>query len=469
MTLPRSTPEEQGVDPRAVLAMLDALDRPELHSLMVLRHGNVVAEGWAHPCAADRPHQLYSLSKTFTATAIGFAGAEGLLGLDDLVVRLLPDEAPAAPDEKLAKLTVRHLLTMSSGHDPEPDVLHGDGDWVAAFLATPLVHEPGSTFVYSTAATHVLSAIVQRVTGQPLLDYLGPRLLEPLGIVGATSEVSPTGVALGGTGISVRTEDIAAFGQLYRQDGMWQGRRLLPEGWVALASAPHIASTGDSPDWQQGYGFQMWRSRHGYRMDGAFGQFALVLPDEDVVVAITGAFADTSATLNAVWDHLLPGLGRPLPSDREAREALTERLAGLRLDPPRGLALTDTARRLTRRTITFEDNPLGLVSAAFAAAGVADELVVRWTGGAVTLHPGHDEPVPQHLTNPIRPRESRQALVSGTWTGPDRYVLTVRFVESVYVWTVTADVDGDRVTVTPRVNVSFGPTQWPPVAGSVAE
>ncbi|HEY0118481.1 MAG TPA: serine hydrolase [Cellulomonas sp.] len=469
-SLPRSIPEEQGVDPRAVLATLDAIvANPELHSLMVVRHGNVIAEGWAAPFGPDRPHALYSLSKTFTATAVGFAVAEGLLTLDDRVVALLPEHAPTTPDERLARMTVRHLLTMSGGHDPEPTMIDTPGDWLATFLATPLAHEPGERFIYNTPGTYVLSAIVQRVTGQHLLDYLTPRLLEPLGIVGATTEVSPQGIDLGGVGMSVRTEDVAKLGLLYLQDGMWQGRRVLPEGWVAQAGAAQVSTAHwAGVDWQQGYGFQMWRSQHGFRADGAFGQFSLVLPDEDTVVAITGAFRDTGAVLDAVWRLLLPGLHRrPLPPDDEGRAALEAQLAGLRLDPPSGQAITATAVRLSRRTVVFDDNPLGVVSASFAAGGVADELVVRWTGGAVTFHPGHAEPVPQSLTNPLQKRQSPASLVSGTWTDADRYVLSVRHVETPHAWTVTVDVDEDRVVVTPRVNVAFEATEFGPLVGHV--
>lgn len=471
-SLPRSTPEAQGVEPAALLATLDSLvAMPELHSLMVVRHGHVVAEGWAAPFGPDRPQTVYSMSKSFTSTAVGFAVAEGLLSLDDPVVSLLPDQAPAVPDERLARLTVRHLLTMSGGHDAEPTAMETPGRWVEQFLATPLVHEPGERFVYNTPGTHVLSAILQRVTGQHLLDYLRPRLFEPLAITGVTTEVSPDGVDLGGTGMSILTEDAAKLGLLYLQDGLWQGRRVLPEGWVAQASAAQVPTAHwDGVDWQQGYGFQLWRSRHGFRADGAFGQFSLVLPDEDAVVAITGGFADTGAVLQAVWDHLLPGLhDEALPQDDAGRGALEKRLACLRLDPPAGRAVTPTAQRLSRRTITFEDNPLGLVSASFAAGGVADELVVRWRDGALTLHPGHEEPVPQLVTNPLPKQrgQSPASLVSGTWTTTDRYVLTVRHVETPHVWTVTADVDGDRVVVTPHINVAFGPTDLDPLVGHV--
>jgi CubicO group peptidase (beta-lactamase class C family) len=467
-SFPRSTPEQQGVDPRAVLTTVEAITAiPELHSLMLVRHGHVVAEGWAAPFAPDRRQTVYSLSKTFTATAIGFAVAEGLLSLDDPVVGLLPDEAPDEPDERLARMTVRHLLTMASGHDPEPAVMAEPGGWVARFLATPLAHEPGERFVYNTPATHVLSAIVQRASGQRLLDYLEPRLLEPLGITGAWSEISADGIDVGGVGISVTTEDIAKLGQLYLQDGLWEGRRVLPEGWAAQAGAAQVSTAHwGGTDWQQGYGFQMWRSQHGFRADGAFGQFSLVLPEVDAVVAITAGFRDTGRVLDAVWTHLLPGLhDEALAPDDEGRAALGARLAGLRLDPPAGEAVTQTARRIAGSVVELDGSPLGPLSVTFVPGEEADELVVRTARGETTLRPGHAEPTAQRVTSVFEQRHSPEALVSGTWTRPDQYVLTLRWVETPHVLTVQADVDGDRVTVAASANVSFGPTEFEPSVG----
>ena len=255
--LPRSTPEEQGVDPKALLNLVDALEAwPELHSVMVVRHGSVVAEGWADPFAPDRLHELFSLSKSFTSTAVGFAVAEGLLTVDDLVLDHFGDVAPAEPDENVRRMRVRHLLTMTTGHDEDPTPrVSATDDWVAAFLAQPVAHEPGTFFVYNTAGTHLLSALLQKLTGQRLLDYLGQRLFEPLGIEGAAWQQSPAGVEAGGTGMSGNTEDIAVLGQLYLQDGVWDGRRVLPAGWAAEATAKQVPNDRNVDiDWAQGDG-----------------------------------------------------------------------------------------------------------------------------------------------------------------------------------------------------------------------
>ena len=234
-------------------------------------------------------------------------------------------------------MRVRHLLSMSTGHDQDTTGrLRAGGDWVRAFLALPVEHAPGTHFVYNSGATYLISAIVQKATGQTLLEFLGPRLFGPLGIAAPTWESSPQRINVGGWGLSLTTEDIARFGLLYLQDGEWNGVRLLPAGWVAEATSAQVPN-GDDPnsDWAQGYGFQFWRCRHGaYRGDGAFGQFCIVLPEQEAVVAITAGSGDMGGILGLVWEHLLPALGPGvLPADPAAQDALRRR--------PRG---TDAAR-----------------------------------------------------------------------------------------------------------------------------
>lgn len=467
--LPRSTPEEQGVDPRALSATLDALLRqPELHSLMVLRHGHVVAEGWAAPFGPERPHQLFSLSKSFTSTAVGLAVADGLLTVDDRVVDVLG--VPERSAGHLDDLRVRHLLTMTTGHDIDPSgAVFSSRDWVHAFLDQPISHQPGTHFVYNTAATYVLSAIVQRLTGQRVLSWLRPRLLVPLGITGATWERSPQGIDTGGFGLSLRTEDVAAFGQLYLQDGVWQRRRLLPEGWVAEATRFQVPN-GDpvtGGDWWQGYGYQFWRCRHGaYRGDGAFGQYCVVLPEQDAVVVMTSGLAEMQAPLDALWEHLLPGLhDEPLAADPDGRAALEARLGALRLDPPAGVATSSAGDLLSGRTIAFSANSLGVAEAVLRAGADEDRVVVRAGRRTWDLRAGHHAPIAQSVR--LRSRAPSDALVSAVWTSPETYVLTVRYPQTPFVWTVRVDVSGDRVTVRPSVNVSFGPTEMPVLTGTV--
>lgn len=341
--LPRSVPEQEGLPSQAVQSLLDELSRQgqEIHSLMLVRHGQVVAEGWWDPYGPERRHHLFSLSKSFVSTAVGFAVSEGLLSTDDLLTGFFPDKLPASPSPLLEQITLHHLLTMSSGHERDPFEtlnLFAETDWVRAYLHTEPTLAPGSRFVYSSAATYMLSAVVSQVTGMNLLDYLEPRLLQPLGIEGAYWRSCPAGIPVGGWGLHLTTEDIAKFGQFYLQKGVWDGRSLLPEEWIAEATSKQIGNGDDKEDndWTQGYGYQFWRCRHGlYRGDGAFGQFCIVMPDQDAVLAITAGSNDMSGIMNAVWEKLLPSLGTtPIHDDPEAQAGLAATMRQLILSPP---------------------------------------------------------------------------------------------------------------------------------------
>ncbi len=297
LQLKRTSPEAEGIPSSAVLSFIQAVEQHEhpldaLHGFMLLRHGNVAAEGWWTPYGPQVPHTLFSLSKSFTSSAIGLAVAEGRLTVEDPVLKFFPDDAPANPSEHLLAMRVKHLLSMNTGHmeDTTRHVFHGEDDnWPRAFLALPVEYQPGTWFVYNSGATYMLSAILTKLTGQTLLDYLSTRLFSPLGIEHPTWETDPRGVSLGWAGLHVRTEDIACFGQMYLRKGLWHGWRILPEAWVdeATKATSDNSVTQTNPDWTVGYGYQFWRCRHDcYRGDGAYGQYCIVMPEQDAVLAI---------------------------------------------------------------------------------------------------------------------------------------------------------------------------------------
>lgn len=295
----------------------------DLHSIMIVKDGKVVKEQWMSEGDAATPHILNSVSKTFTATAVGFAIAEGKLSLSDKVVDIFPDKLPSEVSDNLKKVEVRHLLTMSAGHDTEPSFrsMPEGADWVEAFLAHPFVHEPGTFFWYNNMGTYMLSAIVQKVTGEKVVDYLKPRLFDPLCIEGATWQESPQGINTGGWGLYLKTEDLAKVGQLILQGGVWNGEQLISSEWIAEATAKHIDCRpagwrpeqinfkAEDSDWLQGYCYQMWRCRHGaVRADGASGQYIIVMPEQNAVIAMTANIPDMQGEINLVWEHLLPAL-----------------------------------------------------------------------------------------------------------------------------------------------------------------
>lgn len=354
MSLRRSTPSAQGVDAAGLLAFVDAAEQGDLglHSLMVARHGQVVAEGWWRPYAADRVHLLYSCSKSFTAVAVGLLVDAGRVRLDDPVLDHLPMGDLATPadaiDPRWRTVLVEHCLSMTVGH---PDDAWGrategsydgdepvDVDWLDLILRHPPELEPGTVFAYNQVATYLLARTVEHVSGERLLDFLRPRMFDPLAIGEVGTHTDTAWHALGFSGVHATTEALLSLAQLHLDEGRWEGRQLLSREWVARARVPYLPPPvhlpGGEVDWEQGYGFNFWVARHGYRGDGAFGQFAVVLPEHDMVVAITAEQARMQSTLNLLWKHLLPAVDRPGSLDADTE--LAARMGALAMPLPDG-------------------------------------------------------------------------------------------------------------------------------------
>lgn len=358
--IPHGAPSDYGVRADGVHRFLDALETDpcqDPHSLIIVRHGHVVAEGWWAPYTRDVPQLVYSLSKSFTSTALGFAVTEGIVDVDAPVLDYFPEFAQAVTDDGTRAMRVRDLAAMATGHtfDTLEAVLSAGGDPVRAFLSIPPSWPPGSVFAYNQFATYTLAAIIQRSAGMRLSAYLTPRLFRPLGLPRFAWEELPPGREIGFSGLYTTTDALARLGLLYLDRGAWNGRQLLSPDWVADATRAQIASTStggeDAPDWFCGYGYQFWMARHGYRGDGAYGQLMLVLPQQDAVIAYTGATLDLQTTLNHVWTYLLPALSTE-PAGQETADddtSLADRLARLavrgvaeRTGPLRGIVDDET-------------------------------------------------------------------------------------------------------------------------------
>lgn len=473
---PRSTPEAEGVDSQGILDFLDAVGaaRLEFHSVMLVRHGKVVAEGWWDPFGAERPHLLYSLSKSFTSTAVGMAVDEGLLSLDDKVIAYFPDETPADPNDHLAAMTVHNLLSMNTGQITEPLGMftHPEG-WVKGFFDTPVDVAPGSHFLYNTPATYMLAAILAKVTNQTLVEYLTPRLFAPLGIENPTWQMSPQGINVGGFGLSITTEDIARFGQLYLQKGAWQGKQLVSSEWVEKATSLHsvngYSSTGN--DWAQGYGYQFWRAQNGaYRGDGAFGQYCVVMQEQDAVLAITSAVDNMQAPLDLVWKHLLPALkDGALLAAPATNAALSARLGALAIPPLKGERTSEVAHDVLGAWYNLDENDFGITRLRLVAdegGWHALELVTprglertlvgydQWSEGETKLYSGP----PRFL--------SSRTVASGAWFAPYIWNTHIRLVETPTYAIVGLRFGGDKVVFTNRLNLNMGPTVFPEIIGT---
>lgn len=308
-------PEEADIRGEGIAAFLDAVKKKglELHSLMIIRHGCCCAEHWWEPYGADIPHPVYSFSKSLTAAAVGFACNEGILSLDEKITDIFPDECPEVIPENLREVTIHHLLTMSCGHETKPD-MESPG-WISDFLRHPIPHRPGTWYQYNTAGTNMLAAAVTKKSGQSLLEYLQPRLLEPLGIsrISCARLADPMRTCNGGAGMKLTTEEMARFTYFMLHDGEWDGKKILP-GWYEKAGAKQIETAGDAEghvdEWACGYGYQCWMGSlpRSFRADGAYGQFGFVFPTLDLIVVTTSATEETQTLVDCMYDHLLPAV-----------------------------------------------------------------------------------------------------------------------------------------------------------------
>jgi len=457
-SLPRSTPAEQGADPAAILRFLDAVEEDpgvEMHSLMVVRHGRVVAEGWWAPYSAGRPQLLYSLSKSFTSTAAAFAQAEGLLDLDDTVVSHFGEFAADITDPRSRSVRVRHVAAMASGHTHEmlgEAIMRDPQEPVRGFLLIPPDREPGTVFAYSQPCTYALASIIQRNAGMPLTQYLRPRLLDPLGIGRVGWHTFPPGREQGFSGLHARTEDIAKLWLLYLQHGRWEGTQLIPAAWVDAATSQQVSNPDEpNPDWQQGYGFQFWMSRHGYRGDGAFGQFCVILPEQATVIATTAYTLDMQAVLDAMWAHLLPGLGASSPSASSTQDRLSARLAGLELPACRAAPAPEGWDPWTGGpfTVTASTGAASTPGTHSPASFTAVEVGPRNGGWQISLiEPGNALTVPVSAgswavsENADRGGAVIPVAASGGWLDGRTLRAEIIFLETPHRMDITCSLDG---------------------------
>jgi CubicO group peptidase (beta-lactamase class C family) len=467
--LRRAEPREAGVNAAVVEAFLKDASATglDIHGFMLHRGGRDVAEGWRWPYRADRPRIMHSATKSVRACAIGMALDEGRLGLRDSVVSFFPELMPAVIDPKLAAMTVEDLLTMRAGHDAETSGSIWRGiptSWTAEFFKIPVVHSPGTTFMYTSAASYMLSAILTKVTGQTLHDYLKPRFFEPLGIVGEQWDIGPDRVNPGGNGLTMKTADLLKLGILHAQNGLWEGRRILSAAWIAQATRSH----GDN------YGYQ-WTTTPGgaYLAIGIFMQFVMVFPRHEAALAIVGAVQEGSlAFLPVVHRHFPHAFELPSGDARKADASLRAWLAAASEKPALTHGVSATAAQVNGRTFRVEPNSVGVTAMRFVFEG--DRCVFHLTDGAGehSVICGLRDWIESHTDMPgadLHHGYSLQSAVvvaSATWSDENTLRMTWIFAETAFRDTVVCRFDAAGVTVERSVNVNSGALAWPPLMAS---
>ena len=335
--LPRSTPEEQGVPSKALTALFDslhALPLTDMHAVVVMRHGKVIGEMYPQPFAPEYRHTMYSCSKTFVGVAVGLAIADNRLRIEDRVATFFPELLPENVSPELASMTVRHLLMMSSGVKPDWNMRSRGTEWIRTFLAKPVV-KPGE-YAYDSMVSYMLAAIVQKVTGKKLTEYLQERVFSHMNVTEWAWEESPEGVNTGGWGVHMQPESLAKFGQLILDEGRWEGKQLVPAEWIREMCKKQ-QETG-----REVYGYHIWHcGGHdgAVRADGALGQYVISILDKNMVVVMTEAtLGNGRDQRRLIWDVLLPHIqDEPLPANKKDYQALVKKQASYKLPEVKGM------------------------------------------------------------------------------------------------------------------------------------
>lgn len=468
---PVSTPEAQGVSTESILAFLDAAEASgvEIHSFMFLRHGKLIAEGWWNPYAADLKHSMYSASKSFTSIAIGLAVDEGLITVEDQAISFFPDQVPDTISTHLAAIKIKDLLTMRPGseRDMQFPLVATETNWIKSYFATSFPFEPGTTFRYNSMATYTLSAIVQKVTGKKMIDYLTEHLFVPMDIEGADWEIDPMGINTGGWGLRLKTEDMAKVGQMLLQKGVWNGKQLLSSEWIADATSKKVemgpppgSSGGDRPT--TGYGYQFWITRNGYMAFGAMGQYIFVFPELDAVIAITAGDGGDSQGL--VWEHIVPAMKtEALPPNEALNGQLTKRLQSLALPKPEKGSSTPATAVIQGKTYRLAPNEQKLESVGFTLKGDDYILTMAADGKTYDLAFGNDrwvfgetaKPGPNLVDkaiNHLATLATNKIAGCYAWKDATTLELMLRYIESPHYEVYTFVFDGEQLTLQKQIS-----------------
>lgn len=479
----RVTPESVGIDSGDIEWLLDQLESgfTEPHGLMIMRHGKICAEGWWNPYAPGIRHGLQSHSKTYAATAIGIAYTEGIVKLDERIIDIFPEYAPEQPSENLKRLTVHDVLCMGCGMDEMPMATE---HWIRDFLHTPVNHTPGTTYMYNSVGSSILSAIIVKKTGMSMHEYLKPRLYDKIGIFSDNHRwmKMPDGCEVGGGGLFATTEDNLRLMKLYADGGVWEGERILDDEYVKRAttlqneSATEAKNNPLAKDNFVGYGYQIWMCRPNgvYRADGAMGQFTIVVPDKDMIIAITenasGAhWAQT--TLDVMWEFLERIENHPAKEENtEKSECLKNRMGRLALPNPKCAPYSPIAANIEGRQWRVIDGDFYMedVGVAQHMSGcelpqpidvfcfhfTSDEIVMDWENREekerlVIATDG------SRRHNTLPGRLISQVLLSGAWISENKLEVKARYIETCKEETLLFTFEEKKLKIT-NSTIEFG-------------
>jgi CubicO group peptidase (beta-lactamase class C family) len=459
-------PENHKLSSQSLLQFFSRMEQLQLNvnSFMLLQDGKVTAQLWRPPYRKESPQLLFSLSKTFTSIAVGIAWDSGLLDLDDPVISFFPDKLPEVISPNLARMTIHHLLSMNAGHhDNIYAAVAKEHDWVKAFLSLEVEHEPGSLFRYCTPCTYMLAAIIRRATGQNMIDFLMPRLFEPLGITRQTWETCPLGTTAGGMGLSLTTEEVARFGLMLLNKGVYASTRIVSESFIQLATMEHSDNRPDAKriDSAQGYGYQIHLCRRGcYRGDGAFGQLCFVAPEANIVIVATSSFKsmnELQMLLDLIYEHILDQLDDHVGYDDDINAQLGRLLANAPAALPLMKPIPNVLPIVSESTYMLEDNPHGLKQIIFHMRD--SKLYLQMVYGDA-----RDNTLPFDFYEPMRSKDvfhkdlslHQQVVITyAAWQNETTLLLTLYYIETPYVVTYAIWFQNQTIDFQFNINVSM--------------
>lgn len=479
----RVTPESVGIHSEDIEWLVDQLegDFTEPHGLMIMKHGKICAEGWRAPYAPGIRHGEQSHSKTYAATAVGIAYTEGILKLDERLIDIFPEEAPENPSENLQKLTIHDVLCMGCGMDemPRPSV-----NWIRDFLHTPVTNVPGTTYMYNSVGSTILGAIVRKKTGLGLHEYLKPRLYDKIGIYADNHRwmTMPDGMEVGGGGLFATTEDNLRLMKLYADGGIWNGERILAEDYVKRAttlqneSATEAKGNPQAFDNFMGYGYQIWmcQPKDVYRADGAMGQFSIVVPDQDILIAITENAAGAhwaQTTLDTMWTFLERIKKNPAEKENpQASGKLAKRMKHLALPNPVFQPFSPWTEKLNGTAYQVEDgafylmdhgvevimggSPLPPSIREFTMQFACDSMTLHMKDGTQTfdLTAGMDG---SRRWNQLPGSVVGQVLANAYWEKENVLILELRKIETCGQEKLTFTFSDNQVSIDRENNMLF--------------
>lgn len=433
--LPRAMCEDVGIPSTAVLNFMKRLEQYQIpmHSILLARHGKLVTEAYYAPYEADTLHRMFSISKSFTSIAIGLLAEEGQISLDDPIIKYFPDKLPEENHPWIAKMTIRDMLKMETCHTSTTYKLNMELDWVESFFVTEPTHEPGTVFSYDTSSSHTLSALVERLTGKPMLDYMREKFLDELSFSKEAYIVKdPFGVSMGGSGLMATPMDIMKFAMVVMNQGKHKGKQLLPE-WYIKEATMHQTDTlmnGAILEESQGYGYMFWRTQQGgFACYGMGGQYAICLPEQDLICVTTadtqGIQGANQLIFNSLYEELLPSLyDKPLPANALAQDKLNACISQLAIKPLHGSCASPLAESLNGRTYSLETKPSGFDSLALEFAQEEGKLIFTDERGSHEIGFGLGKMVASKF-----PIYSLRCLSSGIWQNEDSLYIKSHIID----------------------------------------